>query len=159
MILAPKPGWATDVKIKAISPHSPMYIVVDGYVHTGKSFNNTIYMCPFIYEMEDADEVFWHEYRHVMHQREGLFSFYYTSKFRDVKEFIQTKPIEWINKCLEVENDCDEYAAFKTGKPIAEPYPADGVWLYDYAIKQLKKCVRRGTVSEEDAFDYLKGLI
>lgn len=151
-----KPGWATDVKLKPITKHDSSYGVLDGYVLPGHRFNNTVYMCPAIFNTDHAEHVFWHEYRHVLHQREGLFSFYYNLKWNDVKDTVKQDPVRWLDMCLEAENDCDAYAEKKTGKPVEDVYPASGVWLYNHAIKCMKKKIKAGLLTLEDCKKYLQ---
>jgi len=150
-----KPHWAQDVILKPITKHSPAYGLLDGYVNPGKKFNNTIYMCPKIYNTAEADNIFWHEYRHVLHQREGMFSFYYNLTWLQVKDIVKENPVRWIDRCLEVENDCDDYATLKTGMPFEDGYPPSGVWLYSYAISCMKKQLRAGILTPEQCKHYL----
>ncbi len=128
--ITPKSNWPQDVTYLQLPKEDNRFFAWVDFKR------ERIYLSPKWETCSDIDLYVWHEYRHILHYRHGLFENYYKG-LKKIKSLIVNNPGGWIKYALEAEMDCDAYAEQVTGKSFANTYPMRGVWFFDFAVKHL----------------------
>jgi hypothetical protein len=129
--IEPRSNWPQDAIYIQLNKKHPMF-----YAYADEE-RERIFLSKGWEKDEDIDAYVFHEYRHILHKREGLFKDYY-ARLKDVKHRIKLDPNGWLSFALSAETDCDKYALEKTGVNLGE-YPVYAVAHYSLAMSLIKK--------------------
>ncbi len=130
MRIIPLAHWPQDVKYLQIKKADNRY-----YAFADEK-RERIYIPKDWKTNPDIDGYIFHEYRHILHKREGIFLEYY-ARYKDVRDSIIASPDTWLEYALKAEKDCDLYALEKTGIDLGE-YPKEGIAHWSF----IKKCLK-----------------